>query len=193
MSLCSKRLILFDFFGVLADEVAPKWFSNHIKDKAEANRLKNYYFEKGDLGEYTFKETIENMASDLGYDKDDILNEMISYGKLNLPLLNMVKELRKKNTVCLLSNACDGIFELLFPNLDFKEYFDKWFISCYYKIKKPDLRFYNLAVDILNQEFDEIYFIDDNMNNVSVLENTKIKGIQYTNLDTIMQFLKEFI
>ena len=95
MSLCSNRLIMFDFFGVLADEVAPKWFNNHIKDKEEAKRLKDLYFEKGDLGIYSFKETISNMAKDLGYDEIDIFNEMKSYAKLNYKLLDTLKELKK--------------------------------------------------------------------------------------------------
>ena len=42
MSSCSKVLFLFDFYGVLSSEIAPKWFSNHIKDEEEASILKNY-------------------------------------------------------------------------------------------------------------------------------------------------------
>ena len=40
MSSCSKVLFLFDFYGVLSSEIAPKWFSNHIKDEEEASILK---------------------------------------------------------------------------------------------------------------------------------------------------------
>ena len=31
MSSWSKVLFLFDFYGVLSSEIAPKWFKNHIK------------------------------------------------------------------------------------------------------------------------------------------------------------------
>ena len=147
MSSCSKVLFLFDFYGVLSSEIAPKWFSNHIKDEEEASILKNKYFEPADLGKYTFKETIDRMAHDLGYNSIDILEEMKSYAKLNIELLNKILELKKKNKVGLLSNAAIGIFDLLFPDLDFHIYFDKAFVSCDYKIKKPDLKFYNLAID----------------------------------------------
>ena len=29
-----KRLIIFDFFGVLGGELSPKWFSNHFGDNS---------------------------------------------------------------------------------------------------------------------------------------------------------------
>ena len=192
MNLCTKRLILFDFYGVLSSEIAPKWFSNHIKDKNEANILKNRYFEPADLGIFTFKETIDLMAKDLGFNSLDILNEMKSYAKLNMELFNKILELKEKNTIGLLSNAAIGIFDILYPELDFNLYFDKVFISCDYKIKKPDLRFYNLAVEAFNSDFSEIYFIDDNISNIKVLENTKIKGILYKNNEQLFKIFDSF-
>lgn len=192
MSLCTKRLILFDFYGVLSSEIAPKWFSNHIKDQNEANILKNKYFEPADLGIFTFKETIDLMAKDLGFNSLDILNEMKSYAKLNQELFNKILELKEKNTIGLLSNAAIGIFDILYPELDFNLYFDKVFISCDYKIKKPDLRFYNLAVEAFNSDFSEIYFIDDNISNIKVLENTKIKGILYKNNEQLFKIFDSF-
>ena len=192
MSLCSNRLILFDFYGVISSEIAPKWFNNHIKDSKEAAILKNKYFEPADLGIFTFKETIHNMAIDLGFNEEEILTEMKSYAKLNNPLLDEIKELKKRNTIGLLSNAAIGIFDILFPSLDFNLYFDKCFISCDHKIKKPDLKFYNLAVEGFNQNFDEIYFIDDNISNIKVLENTKIKGILYKNNEELFNVLNKF-
>lgn len=193
MSLCTKRLILFDFYGVLGQEIAPKWFHNHINNEEEAKRIKDKYFEPADLGEFTFIETISNMANDLGFDKDDILNEMKSYVKANDELLSLILKLKEKNTIGLLSNAAIGIFDILYPNLDFNLYFDKYFISCDHKMKKPDLKFYQFAVNSFNQTFDEIYFIDDNLKNVEVLKGTKIKGILYKNNEELFQLLNKFI
>ena len=193
MSSCSKVLFLFDFYGVLSSEIAPKWFKNHIKSEEEASILKNKYFEPADLGKYTFKETIDRMAFDLGYNSIDILEEMKSYAKLNIELLAKIVELRKKNRVGLLSNAAIGIFDLLFPDLDFHIYFDESFVSCDYKIKKPDLKFYNLAVESFHEDFNEIYFIDDNISNIEVLKNTKIKGILYKNNEELFKFLNKYI
>jgi FMN phosphatase YigB (HAD superfamily) len=193
MSLCSNRLILFDFYGVISSEIAPKWFNNHIKDSTYAAILKNKYFKPADLGLFTFKETIHNMAIDLGFNEEEILTEMKSYAKLKIPLLDKIKELKKRNTIGLLSNAAIGIFDILFPSLDFNLYFDnKCFISCDYKIKNPDLKFYNLAVEGFDQNFDEIYFIDDNISNIKVLENTKIKGIPYKNNEELFKIINKF-
>ena len=60
-------------------------------------------------------------------------------------------------------------------------------------IKKPDLKFYNLAIDQFHENFDEIYFIDDNISNIEVLKNTKIKGILYKNNEELFHLLNKYI
>ena len=192
MNLNSKRsrLIIFDFFGVLSSEVAPKFFSNHFSSD-EAKILKDKYFIPGDLGKYTFYEVLKNISLDYNLDYEELVKEFKSYGKLNYELLNKIKELRKNNYVALLSNACSGIFEFLFPNLNFNDYFDKYFISCDYKMKKPSIEFYELCYKSFNN-IEEAYFIDDNIENIKVLKNTPINGVLYTSNIELFKLLNKF-
>ncbi len=185
-----KSLIIFDFYGVIGGEIAPKWFKNHF-DMPLADELKAKYFIPADQGIYSFKETLERIAKDYNFNYDDILKEMSTYVVVNNELLDYILELRKNNDVALLSNAAKGIYDMLFPNLDLNKYFDKVFISAYHNMQKPDLRFYKLCVDSFNKEYDEIYMIDDNIKNISHLNEIGIKGILYKNNQELFDILKK--
>ena len=185
-----STLIIFDFYGVIGGEIAPKWFRNHFEQPL-ADELKSKYFIPADQGLYTFSETLEMMAKDLGFSYDEILKEMLSYVTLNTELLEFILKLRKDNDVALLSNAAKGIYDILFPNLNLGEYFDKVFISAYHNMQKPDLKFYKLCVDSFNKDYDEIYMIDDNIKNINNLNELGIKGILYKNNQELFDILKK--
>ena len=183
------NLIIFDFYGVIGGELAPKWFNNHFNNE-EAKQLKNKYFVPGDEGKYTIQEIFEMMAKDLGFTYDEILNEFKSNVYLNTELIDYIKELRKTNKVALLSNACEGIYELFFPNLKLDEMFDKVFLSFKHKLIKPNLEFYKLCVNSFNEKFDKIYMIDDNISNIIHLDQIGITGIHYKNNEDLFEKLK---
>ena len=187
-----STLIIFDFYGVIGGEIAPKWFRNHFEQPL-ADELKSKYFIPADQGLYTFSETLEMMAKDLGFSYDEILKEMLSYVRVNNELLDYILKLRKNNDVALLSNAAKGIYDILFPNLVLEDYFDKLFISAYHNMQKPDLKFYNLCVNSFNKNYDEIYMIDDNIKNISHLDVIGIKGILYSNNEKLFKVLDAYL
>ena len=186
-----NRLFIFDFFGVLSSEVAPKFFDNHFSNE-DSKKIKDQYFIPADSGKYSFLETLKRISDDYKLDYEKVKKEFKSYAVLNNALLNKLLELRKNNYVALLSNAASGTFDYLFDGFDFDKYFDKHFISCDYKIKKPDLAFYELCYNSFNN-IEEAYFFDDNLPNVTVLEGSKIEGIQYKNNKELFNFLDKFI
>ena len=186
-----NRLFIFDFFGVLSSEVAPKFFENHFSLE-EAKKIKDNYFIPADSGIYSFLETLKRISQDYNLDYEEVKKEFKSYAVLNNDLLDKLLELRKNNYVALLSNAASGTFDFLFDGFDFNKYFDKYFISCDYKIKKPDLAFYSLCYNSF-ENIKEAYFFDDNISNVKVLEGTKIKGIQFKNNEELFYTLDKFL
>lgn len=182
-----KKLIIFDFFGVIGGELSPIWFSKYYK-KEEALILKDKYFIPADNGEYDIKETIEHMASDLGHSYEEIYEDFKKSATINYELLDYILELRKKYNVALLSNAADGIFDMFFPNLDINKYFDKVFISAKFHMQKPNLDFYKLCIDSFDTKFDEIYMIDDNPKNLKEIHKLGIKGILYSSNKDVFIF-----
>ena len=185
------NLIIFDFYGVISKELAPTWFRNHFNEQ-EAKILKDKYFIPGDLGKYDIYEIFHMIANDFNLNYNEILNEFKSYAKLNDELINNIKDLRKNNTVALLSNACKGIFDLCFPNLDLNSMFDKVFISCNYHLIKPNFEFYNLCKNSFKKEFDQVFMIDDNINNINHLNEINIIGIQFKNNQELYKEFKKY-
>lgn len=187
-----NRLIIFDFFGVIGGELSPKWFKKHFEE-AMAMDLKNKYFIPADNGVYTIEETINNMANDLGFKYDDILNELKLNVSINYELLDYIKKLRLNNNVILLSNAAKGIFKLFYPSINLEEHFDKVFISAYHNMQKPDLKFYLKAINSFDYKFDEIYMIDDNIKNICHLDEINVKGIEYKNNNDLFKILDKYL
>lgn len=60
------------------------------------------------------------------------------------------------------------------------DYFDAFFSSCYLGIRKPDRRIYQVALDVLQRDPEEVVFIDDRAENVAAAASLGIHGIRYT-------------
>ena len=188
----NDRLIIFDFFGVLGGEMSPKWFKKHF-DPERAMELKNKYFIPADNGVYTIYETLEHIAQDLGFNYDDVVAGFKENVKVNEELFNYVLKLKENNTVCLLSNAAIGIFDLFYPDVNVYKYFDKVFISSEYHMQKPDPKFYLTCVNSFDNEFKEVFMIDDNYKNIKDLGEINIKGIQYKNNEELFELLDKYL
>lgn len=179
-----KRLIIFDCFGVIFGEVAPVFFRNHFPPE-EAAVLKEKYFIPADLGLVNFDKLFDDIAAELGMEKDEVLTEWNSIIHLNEEIIPVIKELKKDSDVILLSNAVESFVEGLFEKYSLTVLFDKIFISCYLKMAKPDPAIYQYAVSQMNKEYDEIYMIDDNIANVENLHEIGINGIQYKDITSL--------
>ena len=57
-----NKLVIFDCFGVIFDEIAPPFFRRHF-DEETAAVLKEKFFVPADLGEITRDELFDNMSS----------------------------------------------------------------------------------------------------------------------------------
>jgi putative hydrolase of the HAD superfamily len=57
--------------------------------------------------------------------------------------------------------------------------FDAFFSSCYLGLRKPDRRIYQVALDVLQRDPEEVVFIDDRPENVAAAVSLGIRGIRY--------------
>jgi putative hydrolase of the HAD superfamily len=56
---------------------------------------------------------------------------------------------------------------------------DAFFSSCYLGLRKPDRRIYQVALDVLQRDPEEVIFIDDRPENVAAAASLGIHGIRY--------------
>jgi putative hydrolase of the HAD superfamily len=57
--------------------------------------------------------------------------------------------------------------------------FDTFFSSCYLGLRKPDRRIYEVTLDVLQRDPEEVAFIDDRAENVAAAASLGIHGIRY--------------
>ena len=98
-----KKIILFDFFGVISSEVAPKWFARFF-DEAEAKRIKDELVGPGDLGLKSEDEIFEGVASVCKVKKEDVRDAWYEIARIDTDVVEYIKNLRKQ----------DSSFELLY-------------------------------------------------------------------------------
>lgn len=181
-----NKLVIFDCFGVIFEEIAPPFFRKHF-DEETAAALKEKFFVPADLGEITRDELFDNMSRELNMDRDYILAQWDELIRLREYMIPEIEKIREKADVALLSNAPLGFVEDLFEKNNLTRLFDKMFISCNLKMAKPDKRIYLHCVNSFGKDYEEIYMIDDSFANVEGLSEIGIKGVHFKNVESLKE------
>jgi putative hydrolase of the HAD superfamily len=69
--------------------------------------------------------------------------------------------------------------EFRLAKFDLLELYDAFFSSCYVGLRKPDRRIYQLALDVLQRDPEEVVFIDDRAENAAAAAALGIHAICY--------------
>ena len=184
-----NRLIIFDCFGVIFDEVAPVFIKKYLPAE-EADVLKEKLFVPADLGEVTYDELLTNMAEALKLDREEMIKEWNALFKLKAETVALIKKLQGTADIALLSNAPLGVIEEQFEKHNLSPLFDKIFVSCNLKMAKPDPKIYLHAVSSFNKVYEEIYMIDDNLGNLQHLPEIGITPVHFKSPESLDFLLK---
>lgn len=185
-----SKLIIFDCFGVIFEEIAPTFFRRHFPEET-ALRLKEKFFVGADMGEVTLDELFENMSRELNMDKNDIISQWQQLTVLKKEMPPIIEALGKKYDIALLSNAPLGFVEDIMEKNNLTRLFDKMFISCNLKMAKPDPEIYKHCLSAFDGKYDEIYMIDDNEANLAPLKALGIRGIRFESPEKMLKELGE--
>lgn len=185
-----NRLIIFDCFGVIFDEVAPVFIKKYISGK-EADSLKEKLFVPADLGEVTYEELLTNMAEALKLDKEEMTKEWEGLFRPKEETVAFIKRLQGKADIALLSNAPLGVIETQFEKHSLSPLFQKIFVSCNLKMTKPDPKLYLHVVSSFNKVYEEIYMIDDSMANLRYLPEIGITPVHFRSVKDLEFLLTE--
>lgn len=184
-----SKLIIFDCFGVIFDDVAPVFLKKYLSEE-KALSLKEELFVPADLGEITYDELLSNMASALNLDKEQMTAEWHTLFRVKAEIPPIIEKLKESADICLLSNAPLGVIEHQFEKHQLSSLFNRIFVSCNLKMVKPNPEIYLHCVREMEKDYDEIYMIDDNWSNLSVLPEIGITPIHFKgthSLDFLLQ------
>lgn len=158
------KAIAFDFWGVFAKINAP--MNEYLK--AQGVKVERYADEihdliiKHDLGELTEKQFLAGCSKITGIKIPyPLCRYTYKEGTLNYSLVNIIKLLKIKYTIALLSNNNKEYCEeyLFKPGLD--KLFDVMVISYQVGYRKPSSEIYKILIEKLRVKPGEILFLDD--------------------------------
>ena len=184
-----KRLFIFDCFGVVFGEIGPRVVRKYAKDGDEIAAIREKLFVPADLGKITYDELISGIADEFGVSRQVIYDDWHSFIMLNEELVAMIEKIRETARVALLSNASKGFVESLFEKYKLNRYFDKVVVSSNIGIAKPDKEIYRYCVSLFDEEFDEIYMVDDSAVNVNAAAETGIIPVHFTGNESVEHLL----
>lgn len=188
----SKELIIFDFFGVISSEVSPFWLERFFS-KEKAKEIKKDIVEKGDIGILTGKEVFDKLSELTGESSEMILKDWLDLAVIDDNVIHLIKELRKKYKVVLLSNASGEFLHKVLKKVNVDELFDCIIISSEVGIVKPSKEIFEMILNEMKIEASKSIFIDDNIKNVIGAKNVGIDGIVFHDVNQLKTDLSEYI
>lgn len=90
------------------------------------------------------------------------------------------------------NNESRAMNEFRLAEFGLLDVFDCFFSSCYLGLRKPDRKIYQVALDVLQRDPEEVVFIDDRAENVAAASTLGIRGIRYEGSAKLAEDLARF-
>ncbi|MCL5092850.1 MAG: HAD family phosphatase [Candidatus Marsarchaeota archaeon] len=180
------KTIIFDLGGVVVCYKESQYFSFLAKKTGlPATKIKDVFnplIEKMEEGSLSAKHMEKSVSQKLGI-KPSVLEWTAAFERLAKPnkeLIKMIRMLRKKYKVALLSNISKDRYISASKKFALKDLFHKRFASCYMHVRKPDAKIYKRVVKSMGIKPEESIFIDNLVENVEGAKKIGIRGVHFT-------------
>jgi len=110
---------------------------------------------------------------------DEFRNRFFEEDFLDEELMNFIRSTRPTLKIGLISNAWDGLREVLHTRVPIADAFDVLVISAEEKIMKPDARIYQRTLERLGVNAAEAIFLDDVLPNIHAADALGMQGVHF--------------
>jgi putative hydrolase of the HAD superfamily len=190
------KAISFDWGGVLIDnpaEAIVSYCANKLSVSTQifVNTL-NKYLPKFQIAEISEEIFWQQICADLNLQvpkTNSLWGEAFrSVYSPKIKMFELAAELKKQGFITsILSNTEIPAYKY-FKELNY-EVFNVLIFSCIEKVRKPDSKIFEIALEKLNSQANQVIFIDDRMDNIKAAEYLGINTIHYKNtIETIENF-----
>jgi putative hydrolase of the HAD superfamily len=142
---------------------------------AEQYLLQTVFYEPRPFTPAAFLEEMKGQSVLLPHGAMRILQELAASDEMELAMLN--NEARELN-------------DYRIERFQFGRYFDVFLSSCYLGLRKPDPKFFDLALDVLQRDPEEVVFIDDRAHNCEAAQALGIHAIRFQDETQCVQALE---
>lgn len=185
------KAIIFDNAGVIMTESYWLWLHENIPDLEERKEFFHDISYKVDSSNISPEQFLDFLAKESGKSSEKVKEEILGTFVLNEEVNELMKRLKKRYKIGLLSNFISDWIKILFRKFNIEEIFDAMIISTDHKMIKPDPKMYQLIAEMLKVKPREAVFIDDRECNVLSAEKAGMKGILFKNPQDLKEKLKE--
>lgn len=186
----SIRAVVWDFGGVLVrteDPAGRERLAQRLKTSRQ--ELENLVFSsdsgrQAQLGELSDRQHWQNVASALNLDATGLKvfqHEFWNGDRLDRPLVELIRSLRPRYKIGLLSNNFPSLRRLLREHWHIEDAFDSIVISAEVHLLKPDPRIYSLALEQLGILPGEAVFVDDFRYNLTGAQAVGMQTVHFKN------------
>lgn len=187
-----KKVMLFDFFGVICSEIAPFWLRRYFGE-AEAVEIKADIVARGDLGSVGEEEMFSLISERCGIAPERIRTEWEEYISINESLVRYITELRDRAPIYLLSNAVAPILRRILEGYDLYRLFDGVYISSELRLAKPSPDYFLEVLSRIGSDAADAVMIDDNPQNIAGAVRAGIDGIVFESVGQLKESLEKFL
>lgn len=192
------KAIIFDIGGVVTFTDFHKLYTNFANRVGINPEFVIQYhpnsWDKLLVGDITLDGFFQDMKDAGAKDSLDLkiiwLEETLKVRAVNEELLNVITKLRKNYKVGVLTNLSPSRL-MVDQHMGIYDHFDFAILSCIEHLKKPDPKFYQLALSKANATASECIFIDDKESNIIAARELGFKDIAYTTNELLFEELKK--
>lgn len=201
----TDKVIVFDLGKVIFDydlNIISKSLSKYSKEKTLFNNMEQFLYsnmdlfskyEKGLISSRDFYKKIVNLLSLQNLSFEDFSNIWNNIFTPNQEVIDLIISLSYRYELALLSNTNELHFDFLYKKYsDFFMNFKKLHLSYLMNLRKPEKEIYEQVVRIHNVEPCDIFFTDDNQQNVYSAMIVGIKAYTFKNVSKLIQDLNSF-
>lgn len=186
------KAVLFDFFGVVTTVDVSISF---IREVSGGDLGKQLYlrelFRLLDTDDITLEELLTRLADEAGQTKHQVFDRLNSKIKINDRVVKLMKLLKPKYRVGLLTNANASWIRPILDQNDLTELFDAITISSEVGTLKPAKEIYLDALMKLGVTASETLYIDDRPEYVEGARSVGIKAIQFHSAGQLDEYLSK--
>ena len=183
--------VVFDMGGVLIDYNSRKTISTYFPEEYHEVLIKEVFdselWHKLDGGLLRHDEAVSIVLPRIPEETRPLIKDMLSDFYPYMPpfseMYDFIKRIKNAGyNVYLLSNATPRFFDN-YLNIPALTLMDGFFISCVYKMLKPQKEIYEAFCNKFSLNPEECFFIDDLPQNIEGAKNYGMKGFVFKNLD----------
>ena len=186
------KAIIFDCFGVLYPNHADGFEERHKEFLANNSAFMDQLNLDIDLGKVTQADAYERLAKAMSSTSAKVQTEMEARLVVDPKIVNVIRELKKKYKIGLLSNA--GSEEIAVISRDgLEELFDATAISYEVGFLKPSPIIYKTCLERLHVRPQESVFVDDRMLYLEAANKLGMHTIHYSAFGVVPSGLLELL